>query len=231
MNFTPESPCKVLVLYSDMLIRAGIVASLRQHAIFDVLEDASRAEAPAYDAVDVVIADYQQAMRSVDPASLATRAESAQGKVLIVTDNERAVDIERALRAGVPGYVLLGGALSELVEGAATVARGSRYLSTKAIQRMADFLVQESLTARESDVLELVAAGESNKAIARRLNIETATVKSHLRAIFSKLNATSRTQAAQIAFTRGLVAESASAPPAPRYQASSRQEFMTAAGA
>jgi hypothetical protein len=64
-------------------------------------------------------------------------------------------------------------------------------------------------------VLELVMSGESNKAIARQLNIELATVKSHMTAIMTKLNATSRTQAAGIAATRGLVAERVFVQPAP----------------
>jgi two-component system response regulator DesR len=161
MKFTPESPCKVLVLYPDLLIRAGIVASLRKHVVFDVLESTSLTEAPNFDAFDVVIADYDQAMQLTDPP--ATQKRSSQGRVLIATDNERAGDIQRAIRSGVQGYILLNGPLSDLVDGVLAVARGSRYLSAKAAQRMADILAHEALTARELEVLALVVAGGSKQ--------------------------------------------------------------------
>ena len=115
------------------------------------------------------------------------------------------MDIRRAIEAGVHGYILLGGPLAELIEGATTLARGLRYLSRSVAQRMADSLTHTPLTSREIQVLSLVAVGESNKAIARELRIEMGTVKSHMTSIMSKLGATSRTQAAGIAATRGLV--------------------------
>jgi two-component system NarL family response regulator len=80
---------------------------------------------------------------------------------------------------------------------------------------MADSLARASLTSREIEVLQLVMIGESNKAIARRLHIELGTVKSHMTGIMTKLGATSRTQAAGIAASRGLVEEQVPAPSAP----------------
>ena len=72
-------------------------------------------------------------------------------------------------------------------------------------QKMADSLTRDALTARESDVLHLLALGHCNKSIARDLAITVGTVKGHLRAIFSKLQASSRTEAVGIAARRGLV--------------------------
>jgi two-component system NarL family response regulator len=106
---------------------------------------------------------------------------------------------------GIHGYVLLGGPLAELIEGVTAVANGLRYLSRVVAQCVADRLTHTSLTSRELQVLSLVAAGESNKAIARELRIEMRTVKSHMTSILSKLAASSRTQAASIGATRGLV--------------------------
>ena len=87
------------------------------------------------------------------------------------------------------------------------LANGGRYLSRGVAQRMVDSLTDESLTSREIQVLQLVVAGESNNAIARWLQIGVGTVKSHMNAIMTKLDARSRTQAAAIAVTRGLVGE------------------------
>ena len=83
---------------------------------------------------------------------------------------------------------------------------GNRYLSLDVAQKMADSPARESLTARESDVLRLVALGQCNKSIARDLDITVGTVKGQLRAIF-KLDAASRTEAVGIAIRRGLIDE------------------------
>ena len=130
---------------------------------------------------------------------------TAAARTLIVTTNDRETDIRRAIEAGIHGYILLGGPLAELIDGVTAVANGQRYLSRSVAQRMADSLTHTSLTSREIQVLSFAAAGESDKAIARELRIEMRTVKSHMTSIMSKLGATSRTQAAGIAATRGLV--------------------------
>ena len=133
----------------------------------------------------------------------------AAARILVLTTNDREVDIRRAIKAGIHGYIILGGPLDELIEGATAVANGLRYVSRSVAQRMADSLTHTPLTSREIEVLSLVVAGECNKAIARELQIELNTVKSHMTAIMTKLGATSRTQAARIAATRGLVEQRA----------------------
>jgi two-component system NarL family response regulator len=90
---------------------------------------------------------------------------------------------------------------------------------------MADSLTRASLTSREIEVLQLVVTGESNKAIARHLHIELGTVKSHMSAIMTKLDATSRTQAAGIATTRGLVEDPMLAQRVPRVPRASTIEL------
>ena len=205
MNYTATDRRNVLVMHHDPLLRAGLVAALRQHPAFDVFVDgdaaASDMDSPR---MHVVIADYGQAMQF---AAGAAHGPLATARILILTSNDREADIRRAVEAGVHGYLLLGGALSELIEGVTMVARGMRYLAQSVAQRMADSLTRASLTLREVEVLQLVVAGESNKAIARQLRIELGTVKSHMTAIMTKLGATSRTQAASIATARGLVEE------------------------
>ena len=205
MSFTPNSPCRILVLHVVPLVRAGIMTSLGQHVPFDVQVSDAHTDDPAAGPIDIVISDYQQAMRQLDSNFMDTRPAFAGCRILIVTDNEREVDIRRAMQAGVHGYVLLKASISDFVEAVVTVANGSRYISPPAAQRMADGLRHEPLTARELEVLKQIVAGEANKAIARRLNINVGTVKTHVRSIFTKLDVTSRTQAANIATTRGLV--------------------------
>jgi DNA-binding NarL/FixJ family response regulator len=207
MRLEEYSPAKVLTLHPDPLIRAGIVASLRQHGGFEVFEQGPDRASWDGTRIDVVVADYHQAMRLTGAVPPGTPGSLANAKILVLTSDDREADMRRALEAGIDGYLLLGGPLSEFIEAVTALARGLRYLGRLVAQRMADSLTRTSLTSREIDVLQLVVAGESNKAIARRLCIEVGTVKTHMNGILGKLNATSRTQAAAIAVTQGIVEE------------------------
>jgi DNA-binding NarL/FixJ family response regulator len=201
----------VLVMHHDPLLAAGVVAALRQHADFEVHAEAAVPDEPS---IDVVIADHAHALRLADAGVRAGRRALAAARILVLTHNDREADVRRAIEAGVHGYLLQGGPLSELVEAVAAVAQGMRYLGRSVAQRMAESLARTSLTSRETEVLRLVATGDSNKAIARELGIEVGTVKSHVSAIMTKLGATSRTQAAGIASSRGLVEERVRVQPA-----------------
>ena len=204
MNHVVPRRSTIFVMHPDALVCAGLSAALRQHASFETFVDGFDDANWDLPRIDVIITDYDNAMRLAGSAGGALDT-SAAARTLVVTTNDREADIRRAIEAGIHGYILLGGPLAELIEGATAVANGLRYLSRSVAQRMADSLTHTSLTSREMQVLSLVAAGESNKAIARELQIEMRTVKSHMTSIMSKLAATSRTQAASIGATRGLV--------------------------
>lgn len=203
-TYTMRRP-NLLVMHPDPILSAGVAAALRRHTHFMVFVhgvDATGADAPRF---DVVIADYANAMRLAQPDGRAQLGVNSEARVLAFTGNDREADIRRAIEAGVYGYLLVGGSLEELIAGVTAVANGLRYMSVSVAQRMADSLTRASLTLREVEVLRLVATGQPNKAIARELSIELGTVKSHVSAIMTKLGASSRTQAARIAASRGLV--------------------------
>jgi len=215
MNYTATDRSTVLVMQQDPLLRAGLVAALCQQESFEVLVEDLDTLRVDERRIDVVVADYSHAMHWVNSAVRSACRPLAASRVLALTSNDREADIRRAIEAGIHGYLILGGPLSELIEGVTTVAKGVRYLGRSVAQRMADSLARASLTSREVEVLRLVMMGESNKAIGRRLHIELGTVKSHMTAIMTKLGATSRTQAAGIAASRGLVEEQAHTQRAP----------------
>lgn len=202
-----RSPVNVLTLHSNPLVHAGIVASLRQHGGFEVFDEGPDPANRSGIRMDVVVADYHDAMRLAGAASEGTVGPLANARILVLTSDDRDMSVRRAIEAGIHGYLLLGGPLSEFIEAVTRLARGSRFLGRSVAQRIADSLVRASLTTREIDVLQLVVAGEPNKAIARRLRIEVGTVKTHMNGILGKLHATSRTQAAAIAVTQGIVQE------------------------
>ena len=220
MNNSPSYRLSVLVMHADPIVCAGVVAALRQHPVFEVSvrrTDESGDDGPR---VDVAITDYDNAMRLTDRDLRAIHGRLADARILALTANDREADIRRAIRNGIHGYLVLGGSLDELVDAVGAVGMGVRYLCPIVAQRMADSLAGETLTQRENEVLRLVATGQSNKAIARQLTIELGTVKSHVSAIMTKLGAISRTQAASIAVSRGLVDERRPHPPTIHVQSS-----------
>jgi DNA-binding NarL/FixJ family response regulator len=156
---------------------------------------------------DVIIADYESGMDFVQSrASVSlTRSGGTAPKVLIVTGRESESEIRQALEAGVHGYLLEGCTPEELADGVRAVQRGIRHLSGLAGHRIAESLTHRALTNRETEVLLLMARGNPNKTIGKRLNITDGTVKAHIRSILQKLDSASRTEATAIASRRGLL--------------------------
>ncbi len=200
---------KVTVMHRDPLLSAGLVATFRGECDICMSDDENTS-------ADVFVADYEQGLALI--ASARGDGEQRRSRVptvLILTGRDSEQEIRHALERGARGYLTVGCGLAELVEAVRTLHRGTRYVGNQAARRLADSVACEWLTARETDVLRLVVEGHGNKTIARRLGIAIGTVKSHLKAIFQKLEASSRTQVAAVAEKRGLL----SLPPVERHAA------------
>jgi two-component system, NarL family, nitrate/nitrite response regulator NarL len=127
-------------------------------------------------------------------------------KVVMLTVSEASDDVMQALNGGAHGYVLKGVGSKMLAEILTSVADGERYiaptLSAQVLSNLAMPGLQrqgsplDGLTGREREVLELVAAGLSNKAVAQKLDLHEKTVKHHMTRILAKLNVRNRTKAA-----------------------------------
>jgi DNA-binding NarL/FixJ family response regulator len=110
-----------------------------------------------------------------------------------------------ALRAGAAGFLLKNTLRRELVESIRMVHRGERRILEEVARELAMHATDESLSAREREVLQAVAQGQSNKGIARMLGIAEETVKTHMAKVLTKLKARDRTHAALIGLRRGIV--------------------------
>jgi len=207
MNLSCSRRLNVMVMHPDPIVCAGLVAALGRQANFRMLVQGSDNFGDGESPIDVVIADYSTAMVLADADARKADRRLSEASILALTSHDGEADIRLAIQAGVRGYLLLGASVDELIDGVQALGNGARFLSATVAQRMADSLARVTLTAREDDVLRLVATGRSNKEIARLLGIELGTVKSHVSAIMSKLGAMSRTQAASIAVTRGVVTD------------------------
>lgn len=206
----------VLLTDDHPVVRAGLRALLVASGI-DVLAEASDgaeaiAELDRLTATgtppDVVLMDLQmgEGMDGVS-ATAAIRGRGCAPAVLILTTYDTDTDILRAVEAGAGGYLLKDAPPETLVDAVHRAARGETVLAPAVAQRLVTRLAQPtaSLTAREVDVLERVADGATNRAIAKALFVSEATVKTHLVHINEKLGATSRTDAVAKARTAGIL--------------------------
>ena len=128
-----------------------------------------------------------------------------EARIVLISINETAEDIHRAMEAGAWGYLPKSSQKTEMVEAIRAVAAGERYLPPELARRLAGREYQSPLSAREIEVLTLVAQGKANKEIAAALGVGEATVKTHLKHLLTKLGASDRTRAVTVALERGVL--------------------------
>jgi len=198
---------RIQVRYSDPLVAAGLMTIMREKQDFDLITGCpDLANCMGQLCADVIVADYAQGLECVANMRNRICASSARmPSVLILTLRDSEWDIRHALESGVHGYLTLGCDLDELLNAVRTLHRGLRHLGAVAARKMADSIASELLTAREMDVLRLLVEGLANKTIAKRLDIAAGTVKTHMKGIFQKLGAATRTEVAAVAERRGLL--------------------------
>jgi two-component system NarL family response regulator len=144
---------------------------------------------------------------------LITSAAAKGYRVVILTHSDGEARIRDALEQGARGYLLLGCSLKDLFDGLRSVRAGGLAIGPTVASRVAEWMTHRTLTRREGDILRQLMLGRSNKHIAIALNVAIGTVKTHVKSILDKLDATSRTQAAAIAQRRGIVQEERDSPP------------------
>lgn len=186
---------RIVIVDDHPVVREGLVAALDGKNGIDVAgafasADEALASSPA---ADVVVLDLElPGLGGIEAIP------HFKAPVLVLTAYDADEDIDRAVEAGARGYLLKGAPIAEIERAIAAVARGDSYL---AVRRAGG----RRLSAREREVLRLMAAGNSNKEIARKLRITERTAKFHVTSIFNKLDAENRAQAVAIAADRHLI--------------------------
>ncbi len=214
---------RVLLVDDHALFRAGIASLLESRP--DLVEVAGQAQdgAEAVDAArrlrpDLVLMDIHMPKMDGIAAARQIKAELAGVKVVMLTVSDQDRDLFEAIKAGAQGYLLKNLEPEELFEYLGGVSRGeapiSRIMAARILNEFASQATREKasagaepsgeLTAREREVLKLVAAGATNREIASALTVTENTVKNHLRNILEKLHLENRTQAAAYALKMGL---------------------------
>ena len=154
---------------------------------------------------DVTLMDLRLPGISGVDAIRTIHATYPKARFVVLTTYEGDADIHRALEAGAQGYVIKGMPYQTLVEALQRVHKGGRFLPPPVARALASRMPDSDLSAREQEVLSLLASGRSNKEIATQLGITEATVKCHVSAILLRLNVNDRTEAVVTALQRGLV--------------------------
>ncbi|MFX0539972.1 response regulator [Ornithinimicrobium sp. Y1847] len=197
----------VLVVDDHPVVRAGLAALLSvQTGVRVVGEAGGGAEAIRLAAElgpDVVLCD----LRLGDGPDGVEVARTVAVPVLILTTYDHDVDLVRAVEAGAAGYLLKDAAPERIVEAIRAAARGETVLAPDLSRRVVETMRvrRAELSAREREVLGLVAQGMSNREVARTLVVSEATVKTHLVHAFGKLGVDNRTAAVAAARAAGLV--------------------------
>jgi DNA-binding NarL/FixJ family response regulator len=132
-------------------------------------------------------------------------AERSDTSFIVLTSVAGDEEIYRALEAGARGYLFKDMARKELVQAIRAVHKGKRYIPAQVGKRIAEYLPRPDVSAREIQVLQLVAGGLRNKEIAHELGVSEATINTHVKHILEKLSAADRTHAVTIGLRRGII--------------------------
>ena len=200
---------KVMVVDDHPLMRVGVASIVNARSDMTVVAQAGTGE----EAVtlffkhkpDVTLMDLRLPGMSGVDSIRSIRETHPRARFVVLTTYEGDADIHRALEAGAQGYVIKGMPYQTLVEALQRVHTGGRFLPPPVARALASRMPDSELSAREQEVLSLLASGKSNKDIASTLGISEATVKCHVSAILLRLNVSDRTEAVVTALHRGLI--------------------------
>jgi two-component system NarL family response regulator len=207
----PSSSSRIRLLLVDdhFVVRSGLAASLGLEDDLEVCaEAADMTEALLRYKVyhpDVVIMDLQLGEDSGVECTERLCHEHEGARVLVFSSFARDEDVYRAIRAGAMGYLQKSAPREELLRAIRSVAQDRRFLPEDMAQRLAERLSKPEPSARELDVLRLIAKGRGNKEIAAELGVSDETVKTHVSHLMQKLGAHDRAHAVTEAVKRGLI--------------------------
>jgi two-component system NarL family response regulator len=201
---------RVLIADDHPVVREGLAAILQSQPDMTVAAEAADGAQTLelYDefSPDVLILDLR--MPTQDGLQVLAELMSRGGpkpRVLVMTTYDSEEDVRRALKAGAKGFLVKGAGPEQIREAVRELAAGQAFLPAEIVSTLAESMAHPELSARELQVLQYMARGRSNKEVGQILYISENTVKGHVKAILTKLEAVGRTEAIAIATERGLI--------------------------
>jgi DNA-binding NarL/FixJ family response regulator len=203
------TPIRLLIADDHPVVRSGIAglvdAELDMAVVAQVADGAAAVTAFENLRPDVTLMDLQ--MAGLDGISAITRIRSidAGARIVVLTTYSGDMQALRALRAGACGYLLKTMIRADMLKAIRAAHAGEDFLPPALVAAMASHSHDQQLTAREVEVLRLVANSGRNKVVADRMGLSEATVKVHMKNILAKLDASDRVQAIMTALRRGII--------------------------
>jgi len=199
---------RILLVDDHPLFREGLISMISKEPDMRIVGEASngREAIEKFDELrpDVTLLDIQMPEMDGIKAIVAIRKEHLSARIIVITTYAGDVLAQRALKAGAQGYVLKGLIRKDLLETVRAIRGGQRRIGADIAKELANHMGDDVLSAREVEVLKLVATGNSNRRIGLALKISEETAKGHLKSILGKLGANDRTHAVTLAVTRGI---------------------------
>jgi DNA-binding NarL/FixJ family response regulator len=203
------APIRVLAVDDHQIVRDGLALVIGREPDMTIVASVATGEEAIEtyrrERPDLVLMDLQLRTMSGLQAIEGIRSIDPDARIIVLTVYEGDEHIFRALAAGATTYLLKDTLSDDLVRVMREVHAGQKPMNASVQQRLAERQGQPVLTAREVQVLQLVATGNRNKEIAADLKISEETVLVHMKNIFKKLNVSDRTAAVNVAVRRGIV--------------------------
>lgn len=201
----------VKILFADdhQIVREGLMRLIERESDLKIIAETDNGTDAVRLALqlrpDVIILDLR--MPGLDGASAAVEIlkRAPESKIVLLTSFTTAADIKRALNAGALGAVIKDCPCEMLIDAIRSVANGEKFVSQEIANIMEEAKRLPALSPRQKDILRLVAKGFNNDEIASRIGITRHGVKAHLAIVFERIGASSRTEAASLAISAGII--------------------------
>ena len=204
-----KAKVRVLIADDHSVVRMGLASLLGTAKNVEVVGEAINGDEAVRKALklrpDVVVMDLVMPRKDGVAATEEILVAAPETKVLILTTFGTSDDITRALKAGATGAIMKSATNRELLAAVQSVAQGRRFVSAEVEGILVNDPPIPELSQRQREILESIARGLTNREIATQLDISLESVKSHVKVILEKLEASSRTEAAAIAQRKNLL--------------------------
>jgi DNA-binding NarL/FixJ family response regulator len=205
-----QNRIRILVVDDHPIVRKGLKATLAPEPDMEVVAEAAtgkhavelfKEKRPHITIMDLTLTPEMSGIQAIQ----AIRMDFPDARIIVLSAYKRDEDIYRALQAGAATYLLKESLGDDLIPIIREVHAGGGPIPSQVGRKLADRVKQTALTARELEVLQLIANGLRNKETAGKLNISEETIQGHVKSIFSKLRVHDRTEAVTVAIRRGII--------------------------